>query len=70
MLTPIRNELVITELRQDRLREAEKERLIRSIRASSRHRLSFSSMSRWLDAQVTHLRCALFPFNTSPVCTP
>ena len=71
MFTPIHDELVILEHRHDLERKAEKERLRYSIGASSsRSRLSLSSVSKWLDANVTHLRCALFPFNTAPVCTP
>jgi hypothetical protein len=70
MFTPIHNELVAVAQRQDRLREAEKERLIRSIKASSHSRPFFSSVSKWIEAQVTRLRCSLFPFSAAPVCTP
>jgi hypothetical protein len=71
MFAPIYDDLVMIELRKDRLREAEKDRLIRLVsRSSSRSRQSLSSVFRWLDAQATRLRCVVLPSSASQACTP
>ena len=69
MFSPIYQDLVAAAQRQDRLREAEKERLLRSIAASSRRRPIFSSLFEWFHTGITRLRCALFPSRASPICT-
>jgi len=70
MFIPLHDQLVIMEYHHDLERKAEKERLFRSITVSpGRNRQSFSSLSKWLGARVSRLRCAIFPFNTAAVCT-
>ena len=70
MFSPIQYELVASMQRQERLREAEKDRLIHSLAVSSHRRSYVVSLFKWLDARITRVRCAVFPFNASPICTP
>ena len=71
MISPQYDALVRGEQVRDLLREAAEERSIKSIaRSLVRRQAPFYNLFEWLDAQVTRLRCAVFPFNASPVCTP
>ena len=70
MFSPIQYELVASMQRQERLREAEKDRLIHSLAASSHRRSYLAGLFKWFDARITRVRCAVFPFNASPACTP
>ena len=54
---------------QDLLRQAAQERLIMPVAALPLGRFLWRSF-KWLDTQITRLRCAAFPSSTSLVCTP
>ena len=53
---------------QDLLRQAAQERLLTSV--SALPFVLLQRASRWLDSQITQLRCALFPATVSQACTP
>ena len=63
-------DLVIREQRKDLMREAEKERLLKSGLMLSTRRSFLSTSIAWFESRITTLSCSLFPSRFAPVCTP
>ena len=54
---------------QDLLRQAAQERLPTTV-ASTFSLDLFARARKWLDAQITRLRCTAFPSSAAQACTP